>query len=496
MLVDSAALTTSGALGGVAEAFVVHEIGSSSIVTLSFTDPAQRKSETATDSLFLGPTVSASSITGIPASPTDSGPSSTRPSSKESSSTGAEATFPRSGAVDLSLLPKLGGSALLTQLGMLPTDDLAAFVKSNPAAIHRLVVNPPRAASVSRWWTGLSSSEQLKFAASAPELAGNLEGLPFSVRDSANRVALRSEITAAKKSVNVGAGRGSLVSSKHHLEILKQIQRTLHTTKSEPNRQLMTFDPSGDGRAAVVVGDITKADYVSYLVPGMFFTVQGQMYDWTVIAQDLQQQQTSWLKRLATTDASYQGKTAATVAWIGYSTPGVLDITSLTRADAGAGFLGNAVQGVKAARHGAEPYVTVIGHSYGSTTAMVELAKGGISVNALALIGSPGAAAQSASQLSVANDNVYVGEAELDPIVNTAFYGSDPGAASFGAHKMDVSGTTDAITHKKLSAAVGHLGYFDPGSEAMRNLALIGLGKGSLVTDGSQADATRTLASR
>ena len=486
MLFDSAALTTSGALGGVAEAFVVHEISSSSVVPLSFSDPAQQSPEVGNDSLFLGPTVSATSVNLTAASTNGSEPTTDRITE------GRDNTA----VVKLSLLPKLSGGALLTQLGMLPADDLAAFVKSSPATIHRLVVNPPRAASVSTWWTGLSTAEKLTFAASAPELAGNLEGLPFSVRDSANRVALRSEIAAAKKSVNAGAGRGALVSSKHHLEILKQIERTLHTTKKEPSRQLMTFDPSGDSRAAVVVGDISKADYVSYLVPGMFFTVQGQMYDWTVIAQDLQKEQTSWLKRLAATNPSYQGKTAATVAWIGYSTPGVLDITSLKRADSGAGFLGNAVQGVKAVRHGAEPYVTVIGHSYGSTTAMVELAKGGISVDALALIGSPGAAAQTAGQLSVAHDNVYVGEAALDPIVNTAFYGSDPGSASFGAHTMDVAASTDVITHKKLAAAVGHLGYFDAGSTAMRNLALVGIGQGALVTDGSQADATRTLASR
>ena len=486
MLFDSAALTPSGALGGVAEAFVVHEIASSSLVTVGFSDPGQRGVAGDTDSLFLGPTVSASSVNVNSGATTDSEPSSNR----------IVSATDRSTAVDLALLPKLGGSALLTQLGMLPGDELAAFAKANPSTIHRLIVNPPRAASVAAWWAAKSSTGKREFAASAPELAGNLEGLPFSVRDSANRTALRAEIAAAKKSVSAGAGRGVLVSSKHHLEILKQIERTLHTTKTEPGRQLMTFDPSGDSRAAVVVGDIATADYVSYLVPGMFFTVQGQMYDWTVIAQDLQKEQTSWLKRIAATDARYQGKTAATVAWIGYSTPGVLDITSLKRADSGAGFLGNAVQGVKAARHGEEPYVTVIGHSYGSTTAMVELAKGGVTVNALALIGSPGAAAQTARQLSVAHDNVYVGEAALDPIVNTAFYGSDPGSAAFGAHTMAVSGGTDAITHKKLSAAVGHLGYFEPGSEAMRNLALIGLGEGSLVTDGSQADATRTLASR
>jgi hypothetical protein len=80
-------------------------------------------------------------------------------------------------------------------------------------------------------------------------------------------------------------------------------------------------------------------------------------------------------------------------------------------------------------------------------------------------------------------------------VVNTAFYGSDPGSPTFGAKKMSVAGGVDAITHRVLAAAVGHLGYFDPGSEAMRNLSLIGIDEGSLVTDGTLADASRTIAS-
>ncbi|MCU1420535.1 MAG: hypothetical protein JWN36_186, partial [Microbacteriaceae bacterium] len=398
-------------------------------------------------------------------------------------------------AVAPSVLPRLGGTQLLQQLTLLKGSQLATFVKDNPSAIHKLIVSPPKASAVVTLWSGMSKAEQNEFARTVPQLAGNLDGLPYSVRDRANRAYLATSIKAAEKSISAGVGRAALVDKRHHLEILKQIERTLDAKKSAAPRQLVTFDPTGDARAAVVVGDLQTADYVSYLVPGMFFTVQGQMYDWTVISQDLYTQQKAWLKRLAAADPSYAGKTAATVSWIGYSTPGVLDIASLTRADQGASFLGSAVQGVQATRKGNEPYVTLITHSYGSTAAMIELQKGGVKVDALALIGSPGSSAQKASALDVRNDNVFVGEAAWDPVVNTAFYGSDPGSASFGAKTMDVSGTTDAITHKKLAAAVGHLGYFDKDTEAMRNLSLIGLGQGQLVTDGTQADASRTLAS-
>jgi pimeloyl-ACP methyl ester carboxylesterase len=260
-------------------------------------------------------------------------------------------------------------------------------------------------------------------------------------------------------------------------------------------RQLITFDPRGEARAAVVVGNLETADYVSYLVPGMFFTVQGQMYDWTAIAQDLNTEQNSWIARLAKTDKSMVGKTTATVSWIGYTTPGALDIGSLDRANEGARLLGNALLGIQTVREDSEPFVTLVTHSYGSTAAMIELAKGGVTVDALAIVGSPGGATQSAAKLSVRNDNVFVGEAAWDPVVNTAFYGSDPGSPSFGAKKMSVAGGVDVITRKPLAAAVGHLGYFDAGTEAMRNLALIGIDESSLVTDGTLADASRTIAS-
>jgi pimeloyl-ACP methyl ester carboxylesterase len=225
----------------------------------------------------------------------------------------------------------------------------------------------------------------------------------------------------------------------------------------------------------------------------MFFTVDGQMVDWTVIAQDLNTEQTNWVSLLSKTDPSMVGKKVATVAWIGYQTPGITGIASLGLADEGADALGSSIKGVQATRSGHEPFVTVVAHSYGSTAAMIELAKGGVEVDGLVLIGSPGSAAQSASELSVRNDNVYVGEAAWDPVVNTAFYGSDPGSPSFGAHKMDVSGGVDPITHQKLAPAIGHLGYFDAGTEAMRNIALISLDRDSLVTNGTTMDASRTL---
>jgi len=458
VLFDVAAIAlTSGALGGVAEAFSAHEISartSSVIQVVDQSDP------------FLGPQADARTAL-TPA------------------------------AVDPAQLPRLGGSALLEQLTLLSASDLSAYVASNPSSLQSLIENPPAAATVIPLWAKLSPAKQAALIKHAPELVGNLEGVPFATRDAANRAYLAISLAETKAAIDAGTGRGNLVDLRHKYEVLQQVERALKAPKGEPERQLLTFEPdSGDGRAAIAIGDITTADYVSYLVPGMFFTLQAALYDWASISQDLYDQQNDWIERLTTTDPSYEGKTVAAVAWIGYSTPGVFDIASLDRANEGATLLGQAVKGIQSVRSGAQPYLTLVTHSYGSTAAMIELAKGGIQVDALAMIGSPGSAAQSAAALSVKNDNVFVGEAAWDPVVNMAFYGSDPGASSFGARTMSVAGGVDAVTKKTMAAAIGHLGYFDPGTEAMRNIALIGLGENALVTDGTRKDASRTLASR
>jgi len=478
LLFDVAAvLSPAGALGGVAEAFGVHEI-SRQISAL----------EVSVDPSTLHP-----SIFGTLVDPAETGAGMLSNGTPQPSDLIGATAY--SAPVDPSLLPRLSGSETLDRLTVLSGSEMASFVAGNPSAVQRLLASPPRASSVASWWGSLPGSGQKTLASSAPEVVGNLDGVPFAVRDKANRLTLSRSMAQLEASIESGIGRAKLVESRHHLDILKQVAKTLDRPSGEPKRQLITLDPSGEVRAAVVVGDLATADYVSYLVPGMFFTVQGQMYDWTVIAQDLQAQQAGWLKTLsAGGDSQLSGKSAATVAWIGYQTPGVLDIASLDRAQTGANFLGHAIQGIRAARTGSQPFVSLVTHSYGSTAAMMELAKGGVEVDALAIIGSPGAAAQSASALDVPNGNVYVGEAAWDPIVNTAFYGSDPGSTTFGARKMDVAAATDPITHKPLAAAVGHLGYFDTGTTAMRNLALIGLDQGALVSTGSSADASRTLA--
>jgi hypothetical protein len=66
-------------------------------------------------------------------------------------------------------------------------------------------------------------------------------------------------------------------------------------------------------------------------------------------------------------------------------------------------------------------------------------------------------------------------------VPTSAFFGSDPSSPSYDAHTMGVNGGTDSITGTKLGQSIGHNEYFDPGTESMRNMALIGINEARLV---------------
>lgn len=382
--------------------------------------------------------------------------------------------------VDLTLLPKLGGRALLDQFSILPPGTLGEFVKDHPESIVDLLSGPLTARQVASWWTAATPTVREKLISVTPDLVGNLDGIPFGTRDLANRTYLTAAIAELEGQLSSGVGRGMNVDVTNHLHMLTQIDKALDHAAGDPSRTLVSLDTRSPGRAAIVVGDLTSADYVSYLIPGMFFTIDGQVDDWADTASTLYQDQNAWLNRLGDSSSS-----VATVAWIGYQTPHLLNVGSLTLADEGAGYLTKAIEGLQELRGSHQPYVSVMAHSYGSTAAMIALQQGTFQIDALAVVGSPGSSAQSAAALAVRGGNVYVGEAGWDPVVNTAFYGSDPGSAAYGAYRMSVAGGTDAITNTALVASYGHNEYFQPGSESMRNLALIGIGEGGLVMNDS-----------
>jgi hypothetical protein len=372
----------------------------------------------------------------------------------------------------------LTGTALLSELAVLSPGQLASFSTEHSRVIDKLLANPPAASEVTTWWSDLTASARGSLTTSAPRLVGNLDGVPVAARDQANRTWMTQSIAALSSTPT--AGRALAQDRQQQLHMLDQV-RTALTAKSEPPRSLLSIDSAGQGKAAIVVGNLATADYVTYLVPGMFFTVDGQVKDWTGDAEDLYTQQRVWLNRLHPVLPGQHQKTVAVVAWMGYQTPDLTNIGSLDLAYQGRDALAHTIEGMQAERAGNLPYTTIVAHSYGSTAALMALNEYSFHVNALTLVGSPGSSVQSVKDLHVPAANVFVGSAAWDPVPSSAWFGSDPASPSYGAKTLGVSGQTDAITGKPLGASIGHNSYFQKGSESIRNMALIGIGRGDLV---------------
>jgi hypothetical protein len=397
--------------------------------------------------------------------------------------------------VTVSEVRALSGIDLLRGVAQLPSGQLAKLVTTDPAIITKLLQSPPSSRDVASLWSSLSAKSRSSLITTTPRVVGGLDGFPVSVRNTANRLWVGKSIAKLREQLPSIAGRAVAQSDEHELDTLTTVETALKPTKHGPTRTLLSADPVGEGKAVIVLGNLQTASYVTYMVPGMFYTVDGQLGAWTGDAADLYAQQVAWLKRISAANPSAAHKTVAVVAWMGYHTPDLTNVGSLGPAYQARDALSHSIESLQLQRAGHLPYTTIVAHSYGSTAALMALAQGNFSVNALVLVGCPGSATQSAKDLDVKNTNVWVGAAAWDPVPTSAFFGSDPSAPSYGAHTMGVGGGTDVVTGKVLCQSIGHNDYFDPGTESIRNMAVIGIDQAGLVMRGDTADATRTLAS-
>ena len=373
------------------------------------------------------------------------------------------------------------GMSLLNVLAGRSAASLTTFLTGNPTAVRSLLASPPTATEVGAWWGHLDAGSRSALLDASPLLVGNLDGIPLESRGMANQRLLDQSAQAVGARLE-STGRGERFGAEQQLVMFSEVEKALEPAASGERRTLLSFDPEGAGTAAIVIGDLAAADYVSVLVPGAFVLVSGQIVQWTDSAQALHDERTAWVDRVWT---GAEQPSVATIAWVGYQTPGPFEVTKLDLAGQGRDALASVIQGVQAERVGSEPYLSVIAHSYGSTASMMALTEYEFEIDALAVVGSPGGLVSSADDLHVRNGDVYVGDAPWDPVAGVGFFGVDPGSPQFGAKSFGVSGgRTDPYSGLSLGSSMMHDSYFNPGSESLRNLALISLGLGDRVTQG------------
>lgn len=385
--------------------------------------------------------------------------------------------------VPLAELPSLRGLSLLQQLSLLDRTDLTRFAADHAGVLKTLATRPPAANVVDSWWTGIPRAKQRDLAAVAPGVIGNLEGVPYTVRDRANRAYLEQSMREVRDQMRApGTGRAAKDELARRLHMLEQVRQSLAGGSSSQPRELVGLDPTGQGRAVVTIGDVSTADYVGYVVPGMFSSVDTQIVQYAAGSEQIARDQQAMLDRLEPATATRPTPTVAVVAWLGYHTPGLTNVETLALARKGEAALTASIDGLRATRGLHQPFISIMAHSYGSTTSMLALQSGGLSVDALAIVGSPGSPAPSAADLSVAHGDVWVGQpASMDPVPATGLFGSRPTDPAYGAHLFGTAGGVDPLTGKRLSAAVSHTDYFMPGTESLRNIELIGIDRSDLV---------------
>jgi hypothetical protein len=230
-------------------------------------------------------------------------------------------------------------------------------------------------------------------------------------------------------------------------------------------QHVLFFNPSGQGVAAMVIGNLATATRVAILVPGSDTTLA------TFFSRGSSSPGGGAEALAAEAHRLDPGERLAIIAWLGYPTPATLSPAVMTSGDAGQGAQALRPLVTALAEHGDQ--VALLCHSYGSV--VCGLAAPHQPVTDIAVFGSPGMDASSVASLHT-KARVWAGRESGDSIKYVPHirlfglgFGADPMSNGFGA-RVFATGTG------------GHSGYLDPGSVSLRNLTYIALGDPAAVT--------------
>ncbi|WP_447004752.1 alpha/beta hydrolase [Saccharothrix isguenensis] len=367
---------------------------------------------------------------------------------------------------------------------------------------------------VAAWWKSLTPEQQAELLRTNFQELGQLRGLPSDVLDQANRARIaddaqrfgeqRDQLDAqmAERARELGLDPNDsddvtrLMNDSQYASLSEQRQEA--ATKAEnaervqesidraeqlardngwlnaqgqPDVRIMAWDPygpRGDGATAIAYGNPDTATNLAISVPGTGSTLDGFSVD-----------------QAANLRAAMGGEGNATIQWLGYDAPGwaIGEVDNPAQAREGGANLVADVDGYRAAAEAAgnDPHVTVIGHSYGSTT-VGYAGMNGLAADDIAFVGSPGVGASNVDQLSAGPGHVYVGATEHDPVVqgtSSSWFTED--GSSVGPYDSRFGATTFGTTDGS-SLLAAHTEYYAPGSESVQNLARIATGDGASVT--------------
>lgn len=385
--------------------------------------------------------------------------------------------------------------------------DAAAVRQAAGSYLKDAIPHDASPAERKKWWAGLTDEQREEYLAVYPDRIGNLDGLPALVRDAANRDNLQLLMGKLE-------GRGD-EDSATKLAALREIDRQLRTVPKvgEPPMYLLGIGDQGNGRAIVSYGNPDTARNVAAYVPGLNTSLDEEFA-------------TNDLKRARDLSiiSNRHGESAAVIAWLGYDAPQSPDgLESLSvaadgRAEDGGVAFREFMGGVQAANGNSDPHMTAIGHSYGSRTvgAATQNSGGLPGVDDIVFVGSPGVGVDSADELGVGRDHVFVGAAANDVVTklpskdeavlgaaemliggpaaayvfgglldrgdDDVWFGKDPASEAFGARRFEVGDGPPLIGTQGITADA-HSEYFDPEVDraSVENMALIAAGRANRI---------------
>jgi pimeloyl-ACP methyl ester carboxylesterase len=365
---------------------------------------------------------------------------------------------------------------------------------------------------VQRWWDSLTDAERQRLADEQPERIGNLNGIPVTVRDYANRKVLHQDLDRVRRAAadagvpaaavladpgKYGLTQTDVTRYRNAEHIQRGIEANAETDANGVPKNpvfLHTYEPEefgGQGRAALAIGNPDEADNTTVVVPGTGNSIPDRYF-----------QRPDGLNVYKETQNAAPDKKTSVVLWMGYDAPDSptdMRIAQTDLAREGGSMLAPDVNAFDVTNGDKDSHVTVIGHSYGSTTVADAAAGYGMRTDDVVLVGSPGTdLAKSAADFHLPEGgHVYVGAASSDPVsqfgskqfpISTSPFdlptpgipiglGTDPAVDGFGStrFKAEVPGINNPFSD--------HSEYFTPGGESLYAIADITSGNGAMLEE-------------
>jgi len=338
------------------------------------------------------------------------------------------------------------------------------------------------------WWKSLSPDQQQQVIQERPEWVGNRDGIPATVRDQANSALLgvhRAQLLAEQKRLEADLADNwhsdLFTSDDAALDQVKAKAASLDAIEnvlaSPGEHQLLLLDVGPErAEAAIARGNVDTADNVAVFVPGLDTTVDGDLEGYDHQMDELQRRTVMESKRAGANES------AATVTWIGYQTPqSGLDYITPGRsvatdnlAQKGADKLAPFLRGIGAPRE-SDAHLTLLGHSYGSTTGGLAQQQG-TGVDDVVFFGSPGLGTNHVEDLNLADGHAYYVEARRDHVGDLGGFGIDPSHMDGIEHASARESTVvDPMTGetRHLKEVTGHSSYLDDDSTSQYNMSVV-----------------------